>query len=45
MLTAKWVKDTNKAMIEAGFPLRVDHLTTVWTILYQIPSRYHWLYQ
>jgi hypothetical protein len=32
-------------MIAAGYPIRVDHLTTVWTILYQCPSRYHWLYQ
>lgn len=44
-LTAKWVSETNKQMKAAGYPIRVDHLTTVWTILYQCPSRYHWLYQ
>ena len=25
--------------------MRVDHLTTVWTVLFSQPGRYHWMYQ
>jgi glutamate-1-semialdehyde 2,1-aminomutase len=30
---------------EAGVPLRVTGLSTVWTVLYTQPSRYHWMFQ
>ncbi len=42
---AAWVKDTNNKMIGAGYPLRVDCLTTVWTVLFTSPGRYHWMFQ
>jgi glutamate-1-semialdehyde 2,1-aminomutase len=35
----------NLALAEAGVPLRVAHLSTIWTVLYTAPSRYHWMLQ
>lgn len=35
--TSQWVRDTNNKLIAEGFPLRVDHLTTVWTVLFTAP--------
>lgn len=32
-------------LAEAGVPLSVAHLETVWTILYTRPSRYNWMLQ
>ena len=34
---------TNKELIQTGYPVRVDCLTTVWTVLFTQPSRYHWM--
>ena len=34
---------TNQQLIQAGYPVRVDCLTTVWTVLFTQPSRYHWM--
>lgn len=47
-LDARW--DTraarfNAALAEAGVPVRVAHLSSIWTVLYQQPSRYHWMLQ
>ena len=39
--TSDWVLDCNAKFIAAGYPLRVDHLTTVWTVLFTRPGRYH----
>lgn len=43
--TSDWVIDTNKKFIAEDFPVRVDHLTTVWTCLFSKPGRYHWMFQ
>lgn len=29
----------------AGLPVQVAHLTSVWTVFYTVPSRYHWMLQ
>jgi glutamate-1-semialdehyde 2,1-aminomutase len=41
----RWVRDTNQRIAEAGLPLRVVHLASVWTLLFTAPSRYNWLLQ
>ena len=33
----------NPKRLQAGYPVRVDCLTTVWTVLFTQPSRYHWM--
>ena len=33
----------NAAMAEAGLPLSVGHVQTIWTILYPVASPYHWM--
>jgi len=43
--TDKFVLDTNAALIAAKLPIRVDSLTTVWTVLFNQPGRYHWMFQ
>ena len=45
--TDAWVMETNRALaaLEPAVPLRVDSLTTVWTVLFKQPGRYHWMYQ
>jgi glutamate-1-semialdehyde 2,1-aminomutase len=35
----------NAAFAQAGLPLRVAHLGTIWTVEYTRPSRYHWMLQ
>jgi glutamate-1-semialdehyde 2,1-aminomutase len=35
----------NARLQEAGVPVRVEGMLTVWTILYTVPSRYHWMLQ
>jgi len=35
----------NAALAEAGVPVRVVALSTIWTVLYTEPSRYHWMLQ
>ncbi|MGH7339644.1 MAG: aminotransferase class III-fold pyridoxal phosphate-dependent enzyme, partial [Candidatus Rokuibacteriota bacterium] len=42
---ARWADDTNRCFAEAGLPLRVVRLATVWTVLFGAPGRYHWLLQ
>ena len=32
-------------MADAGLPVRVANMTSVWTVTYTQPSRYHWLLQ
>lgn len=36
---------TNAALAEAGLPLRVEAMSSVWTVLYDRPSRYNWMLQ
>lgn len=35
----------NQRLADAGFPVRVANLSSVWTVLYTQPSRYHWMFQ
>jgi glutamate-1-semialdehyde 2,1-aminomutase len=35
----------NDAFERAGLPLRVANLSTIWTVTYTQPSRYHWMLQ
>jgi glutamate-1-semialdehyde 2,1-aminomutase len=42
---AQWVHSTNQQLADAGLPVRVMHLGTVWTVLFKAPSRYNWLLQ
>ncbi len=39
---AEWL---NRRLSEAGLPVRVANLSTVWTIYYVQPSRYNWMLQ
>jgi glutamate-1-semialdehyde 2,1-aminomutase len=40
-----WIGDTNKALERESLPLKVHNLTTVWTIIFNQPGRYHWMFQ
>ena len=40
-----WIGDTNKALEKENLPLKVHNLTTVWTIIFNQPGRYHWMFQ
>ncbi|MBI5717519.1 MAG: aminotransferase class III-fold pyridoxal phosphate-dependent enzyme [Burkholderiales bacterium] len=35
----------NARLAEAGLPVRVAQLGTIWTVMYSQPSRYHWMLQ
>lgn len=35
----------NERLEAAGVPVRVANLSTIWTVLYTAPSRYHWMLQ
>jgi glutamate-1-semialdehyde 2,1-aminomutase len=35
----------NTAMREADLPVRTAHLTSIWTLLFERPSRYNWMFQ
>ncbi len=35
----------NDHLAQAGIPVRVSNLTSIWTVSYTIPSRYHWMLQ
>ena len=43
--TDAWVHSVNKVLAEESLPMRVDNLTTVWTVLFTRPGRYHWMFQ
>jgi glutamate-1-semialdehyde 2,1-aminomutase len=47
-LDERWDKhaaDFNAALAEAGVPVRVAHLSSIWTVLYTQASRYNWMLQ
>lgn len=47
-LDARWnahAQSFNEALAEAGVPVRVANLSTIWTVLYTQPSRYNWMLQ
>jgi glutamate-1-semialdehyde 2,1-aminomutase len=35
----------NRHLEAAGVPVRVAHLSTIWTVFYERPSRYNWMLQ
>ena len=35
----------NQALADAGAPLQVRALSSIWTVVYTQPSRYHWMLQ
>jgi glutamate-1-semialdehyde 2,1-aminomutase len=35
----------NKRLLEAGVPVQVANLSSIWTVLYTQPGRYHWMLQ
>jgi len=35
----------NASLADAGLPVRVANLSTIWTVLYTCPSRYNWMFQ
>jgi glutamate-1-semialdehyde 2,1-aminomutase len=42
---ARWVRATNRELATESLPLRVEQLTTVWTVVFTEPGRYNWLLQ
>jgi glutamate-1-semialdehyde 2,1-aminomutase len=47
-LDAVWTRRAarlNHALQQAGLPMRVANMTSVWTVFYTQPSRYHWMLQ
>jgi glutamate-1-semialdehyde 2,1-aminomutase len=47
-LEARWnarAAQFNQRLTEAGVPVRVANLSTIWTVLYSQPGRYHWMLQ
>ena len=47
-LDARWnarAARLNARLAEAGLPVAVANLSTVWTVLYTVPSRYNWMLQ
>lgn len=47
-LDAVWdarANQLNAALQQAGVPVQVAHLSTVWTVCYTRPSRYNWMLQ
>jgi len=37
-----WVASMNNQLEAAGYPLRVASYSSVWTMLFTQPGRYHW---
>jgi glutamate-1-semialdehyde 2,1-aminomutase len=35
----------NEALAQAGYPVRAEALSSIWTLTYTQPSRYHWMLQ
>ena len=47
-LDARWNERAarlNTRLAHAGVPVRVANLSTIWTVLYTQPGRYHWMLQ
>ena len=39
------LRTLNGRLLDAKLPLRIEGMSTVWTVLYTIPSRYNWMLQ
>ena len=35
----------NQRLVSEGLPIRIDNLSTIWTVSYTVPSRYNWMFQ
>jgi glutamate-1-semialdehyde 2,1-aminomutase len=47
-LDSKWnvrADRLNRRLAEAGLPVRVSNMSSIWTVLYTRPSRYNWMLQ
>jgi glutamate-1-semialdehyde 2,1-aminomutase len=47
-MDARWnarAECLNTRLAQAGVPVRVANLSTIWTVLYTQPGRYHWMLQ
>merc|ERR550514_556559 len=44
-LTYDWVQETNGVLKEQDLPVQLACYTTVWTMLFTKPGRYHWMLQ
>ncbi|MGJ7512472.1 aminotransferase class III-fold pyridoxal phosphate-dependent enzyme [Variovorax sp. GT1P44] len=47
-LDVRWnarARDLNNRLAQAGVPVRVANLSSIWTVLYTAPARYNWLLQ
>jgi glutamate-1-semialdehyde 2,1-aminomutase len=47
-LDALWAgraRSLNERLCAAGLPVRVANLSSIWTVTYEQPSRYHWMFQ
>lgn len=47
-LDATWERragDLNRRLVEKGLPVRIGHLSSIWTVCYPIASRYNWMFQ
>jgi glutamate-1-semialdehyde 2,1-aminomutase len=44
-LIAKFVRVANQTFKERGFPLELANWFSVWSIMYTVPGRYHWMLQ
>ncbi|WP_083671822.1 aminotransferase class III-fold pyridoxal phosphate-dependent enzyme [Sphingomonas montana] len=47
-IDARWdarAANLNARLAAAGLPVRVANMSTVWTVLYDLPSRYNWMLQ
>lgn len=40
-----WCARLNAALAAEGHPVHVDHLSSIWTVSYLRPGRYHWMFQ
>jgi glutamate-1-semialdehyde 2,1-aminomutase len=47
-LDEKWnarAENLNRRLAADGLPPRVANLSTIWTVTYEVPSRYNWMFQ
>jgi glutamate-1-semialdehyde 2,1-aminomutase len=47
-LDAQWngrVERLNRRLDDAGLPVQVANLSSIWTVCYTRPSRYNWMFQ
>jgi glutamate-1-semialdehyde 2,1-aminomutase len=40
-----WAERFNQALRDGELPVRIDALSSIWTVSYTQPSRYHWMLQ